>query len=786
MIQIRTILLLFFFTSQSIILLAQNTTINGQVLDQEAHPLPRVSVRILNSDRSTQSNDQGYFVFEGVAPGRYILELTSLGYSTIHQQILLPTDGGVALSISMPPSSLRLDEATVSALRQEENPKQAPVSLSVVSPKQIADQNIWNIRDLTALVPNLNLANPGDNRNVSSIRGIGSSSYTPAIATYVDGVNQFSLDTYIPDLYDIARIEVLRGPQGTLYGRSAMGGVINVITRQPTNQLQGNIEATIGNEGQQRYQLSLRAPLVKDKLYLGAAGLFNKTEGYYTNDFNGSHYDKQHLGMGNYYLKYLPSTSLSFTLNYKHAANRNHGAFPLVFGTADALSNPYHLDQNAITEMVDNSQNASLVVKYSGKKIDFTSQTAYQSNHRYYKDPIDEDFSSLDGLSLINNYGNKWNNVHVWTEEFRFSSPAASNSRFGWTLGSYLFTQNNPTKQGTHYGADAGNLGAPDVDFTTISTNKATTRGVAFFGQANYQIAEALKVTTGLRYDYEYNKLTNLGEYEKDETMSVTEPYSAGSTHYSSFSPSASLLYTLNTASNVYFSYSMGFRPGGLTQVSGETGQAFLPFKSEYSNNYEVGIKNELWDHRLRINLAAFLSGIRDAQVPTLVLPEAITVTKNTGKMNSKGLELETEANPAKHVRILYSFGYTHATYSDYNTAGENENVQLKGNKPVFTPDITSMLAIQYEISISSSVLIKVGGGWKAVGKQYYDLANQISQGSYHLFNANLGADVCGYELTFWGQNLADKTYIDYAYDFGAAHLARPRTYGLTVRKTFL
>ncbi len=116
-------------------------------------------------------------------------------------------------------------------------------------------------------MPNLYSAEPGDKRNVTSVRGITSTSYDPAIATYIDGINQFSLDTYISPLFDVERIEVLRGPQGTLYGRNAMGGVINIITRQPTNRTDVFAEASIGNYGTQRYSAGIKTPVVKDKFF---------------------------------------------------------------------------------------------------------------------------------------------------------------------------------------------------------------------------------------------------------------------------------------------------------------------------------------------------------------------------------------------------------------------------------------------------------------------------------------------------------------------------------------
>ncbi|WP_431200936.1 TonB-dependent receptor domain-containing protein [Mucilaginibacter sp. P25] len=210
-------------------------------------------------------------------------------------------------------------------------------------------------------------------------------------------------------------------------------------------------------------------------------------------------------------------------------------------------------------------------------------------------------------------------------------------------------------------------------------------------------------------------------------------------------------------------------------------------FKPEYSNNFEVGSKNDFLDNRIRVNVTAFYTRVTDAQVPTLVLPDAITITKNAGKLSSKGIEAEINATPIKGLEFDYNFGYTHARYTTLVVGSNGEEVNLKGNKQIYTPNITSMLALQYGYDLGGLLKTKLiaRGEWRYLGDQYFDLANQIKQKGYNKFNARVGVSTKRFGLFFWESNIADKKYIDYAYDFGATHLGNPRTYGVSLNTTF-
>ena len=778
----KKFLVIFLLTFASIA--ARSQDVSGKISNIKSQPIPGALVHLLNTNDETITDTLGEYKFHNIAAGKYIVIASAPQYASVSEPILVEQASAV-LDIQLALASEQLDAVVVTAEKKEESLQKIPLSITAISNKQVQEYQLWDSKDITAIVPNLYSNNSGDDRNVTSIRGITTTSYDPAVATYIDGVDQFSLDTYIAALNDIERIEILRGPQGTLYGRNAMGGVINIITKQPTNTAGGFAELNIGNHGMQRYNVSVRIPVIKNKLFLGVSGMFNKRNGFYSNQFNNSSFDKLQGVSGNYYLKYLPGARWTMTLNVKHQNNRNDGTFPLVQGVDEAFKNPFLLSQDAVAKMIDNTVNTSLTVNHSGSSFNFTSLTAWQQNHRYYNAPLDGDFSAADVVTIIDDYGNKWNKVKAFTQEFRFNSAAGNTSAVKWTAGTYFFYQDNPSKQATHFGKDAALVGAPDTDFSIINTTTVKNTGIAFYGQANFTLIKKLDLIAGLRYDYENKKLDVEGEYQKDgEDAFVTQPDTAARLNFNALSPKLGLSYEVASNSNFYVTYSRGFRTGGLTQLSSDPSQPPLyPYKPEHSNNFEAGIKNTFLSDRLRLNLAVFVSSVNDAQVPTLILPDAITVTKNTGQLSANGAELEFSAVPVKGLGVEYNFGYTNAKYTSLKLSQNGASVDLNGKRQIFTPDVTSMLAVQQSWNIGQKQAVKfiTGVEWKYLGTEYFDLANTIKQSPYDLINLKAGLSLKHFSLFLWSRNTLNKKYIAYAYDFGAVHLGDPVTYGASL-----
>ncbi|MGF1636058.1 MAG: TonB-dependent receptor [Cyclobacteriaceae bacterium] len=758
--------------------------LSGTVRGIDNAYIPSANVRILNTQRSTYTDPQGNFSLGKLNYGNYSLQISAGQFATQIISVRIDNEQHT-LHLTLRSKTRQLDEVVVSSLKNDEELQMIPVSITALPESQIRSYMLRNLEDISAIVPNLLSAHPGDMRNVSSIRGITTTSYEPAVATYIDGVSQFGLDTYMALLHDVESIEVLRGPQGTLFGRNAMGGVINVRTKKPGNKTRAFAYTDIGNYGLQRYGLGIHTPLVKDKLFFGATGMYSKHNGFYTNSYDSSNYDRKSSILGSYYLNYFINNRWSATINFKHNDNRNFGAFPLVFGVEPAFENPFEVNQNAKTEMVDQNINASLSINYDGETVNFSAQTAYLSNYRYYKDPIDADFSPLDGIEVVNNYGRAWNNVKVLTQELRLSSAAGNASPIRWITGLYAFMENDPVRQGIYFGENAGMFGAPMTDFTSISTNMGENFGLAAFAHTTWKLTDKLDLGFGLRHDYEHRKLSVRGEFQPGNTDPIiTQADTATQASFNAWSPKVSLSYHLTQNRHLHFLFSRGFRAGGITQLSSDPSEPPLyQYQPEQSINYEVGLRNVLAGGRLQFNIAAFYSQVNDVQVPILIMPDAITITRNAGRLVSKGFELEASALPIKGLRIDYALGYTHATFADLSLPEGEEMRDFSGNRQIFTPDITSMLAVQYNQVLSNTKPLDlfVRGEWRFMGDHYFDLANSIKQNAYSLFNLRAGVSNNQYEISIWSRNIGGKKYIGYAYDFGAVRLGDPATFGISL-----
>ena len=527
---------------------AQNTySIKGVVVSDKFVAINNVSVYLVSNQQKVLTNEDGEFEFQNVGDGFIIIKSLAEGYELNTKTIFLKKDLS-NLTIQLDKSPLKLEEVIVVSTKKDENLQKSNSSITVLSAKQISENRILNLKDLSGRSPNLYSANAGDNRNVTSIRGITTTSYDPSVAVYVDGVNQFGMDTYISGLLDVERIEILKGPQGASYGRNAMGGVINIVTKLPSNIFQGFVETGVANYNQNRISFGISHPIIKKQLFLSVAGLYTNSDGFFKNDFTNSTFDKQNSYLGNYHLKFLANPKLTLTLNMKHFSVSNNGIFPLAADASTALSYPFKVNVNAVSKAVDRNLNTSLAINYTSSNFDFISQSSYQSNYRFYKNQLDGDFSPFDIISIFNNYGKDWNKVGVFTQDFTFSSSKANQKALQWSVGSYLYVQQNPVKQAVHFGEDAEMLGAEFKNFTILNSNVSKSKGAALYGRLDYAVTSKLHLTGGIRYDGERKALSIKGEFEMEgQPMITTRSDTSKTVNYHALSPKFAIGYTLIT-----------------------------------------------------------------------------------------------------------------------------------------------------------------------------------------------------------------------------------------------
>jgi iron complex outermembrane receptor protein len=233
---------------------------------------------------------------------------------------------------------------------------------------------------------------------------------------------------------------------------------------------------------------------------------------------------------------------------------------------------------------------------------------------------------------------------------------------------------------------------------------------------------------------------------------------------------------------NIYARYARGYRTGGLTAISGDPTQPPLyPYKPEHSSNWELGAKGSFWKQRVSVDAAVFYCLMNDVQVPTLELPAGVTVIRNAGRLTSRGFDGDVSALLTRGLQLTYNIGVTHATFDRLDLSENGAAVDLKGKRQVFTPDMTSTAILMYTVTVKH-FSFHARFEWAYLGRQYFDLGNTVEQSSYQLVNGGVGIGYKDFTLDGWTRNLTHTKYIAYAYDFGAARLGEPCTYGVTLR----
>jgi iron complex outermembrane receptor protein len=769
----------YLFTLCALILtfVTQAQTINGLVTSADGKGIPFVTVTVLNSPIGTITDSEGSYALK-LAVGSYQLSFSAVGYAgrVIKFGVV---EGTSILNVKLVESAQTLGEVVVTADKVETNLQTTPLAVTALNRKQLEDYRVWTINDLTALAPSTFIVEHGNSTssNFLNIRGSMGFSNDQAVATYVDGVYQFDYFSAPLNFNNIERLEILRGSQGTLYGRNAFGGVLNIITKRPTNTTSGSVEMSFGNYGQQRYNLGFNTPLVKDKVFVNVGLQSNGRGSIYSNPtLKTDNFDDHRAYSSVVNLKYLASEKWTIDLNTRYENDNEKGTYPWAATDSAARANPYKAFGNWDNTERRTNFNSSLSGKYFGKNFNFTSITAFIDYHIWSPGRIDLDFGPEQLLSLTT-----FTKENQLTQEFRFSSPA-NDSKLKWTAGSYLFNE-KVTFGNTTYFDQGYSLYDPNAPYGSVANGKRNAYGVALYGQATYSLEPKLDVTLGARYDIEHRELTQNSALEKDAIITPLSPDSTAKKTFNAFTPKIILNYKLSDNSMIYGSYAKGFRVGGFNFGN----KANPTYNPERSDNYEVGIKNTLMGNRLKLNLTAFYFQQKDQQVSTS--RDGINYASlNVGDMDNLGFELEASALPVKNLQIDWTASTSHSEYKRLELFDVVSNTvkDYKKNKAINNPAVQSIVAVQYGAPISNAsqnVKAFIRGEFRYIGEYQLDFLNEYHQNAYGMLNSRAGITSNHLDISFWIRNLTDVRYM--AYGYGSYMMGTPRMWGVTLTGKF-
>ena len=662
---------------------------------------------------------------------------------------------------------LSLNEVVIVAGKQPETLANLPAAVSYIGHADINDFQIVTLRNLTSIVPNLFMPSYGSKlTDPVYIRGVGSRINDPSVGLYVDNVPYFNKSTFVFDFNDVERVEILRGPQGTLYGRNTMGGLINIITRMPSFQPSTDFTIDAGNYNLQRYSLSMDQPLIDHKLAMLVSGDYTNHNGYYINHFNNSKVGSDETMNGMLKLRYTPTENLS--LLYKLSGDKSdENGYP--YGVIDSTGKAY-VNYNHPSFYRRRFFDNSLTATYTKNNIELTSATSFQ----YMNDDqdIDQDFSPADIYTVT-----QLTTQHSYSQEFRADVTKWKN----WTLtgGVFGFRQSVNGTINLRSGA------MPSINYDKMSTQ--TNEGVAGYGQATLNsLLHFIDVTFGLRYDYEHNGVNYLFVLRGNPTPVVaTDTLYKG--NFSQWTPKIALRFKTGRETSIYATWSKGYRGGGFN--FGAARPQDLYYKPEYSYNYEVGFKGSFWDGKLTTNADLFYIDWRSQQVSERAIVGNGNIYQNAGKTFSKGAEAEVVYHPINEITFGGSAGITQAKYLFFQP-DHTKSINYGGNHLPFVPLSTYSVYTQLRLPIHDSFVkaISLNAAYNGVGKIYWDDANTHSDPAYQLLDGSISFEGVWGDISIWSKNLANTSYHAYLFQFGSnwyGQQGTPTTFGISYHKRF-
>ena len=720
---------------------------------------------------------------------------------------------GPALAQDAPPPSEGVEDIIVTARMRNESLQQVPLAVTAFSEKSINDRKIEGVSDFLSATPNISI-NQSQSAGVSfiTVRGVSQvrNGESP-VAVVIDGVQQVTSRQLTQELFDLERIEVLRGPQGALYGRNAIGGAIVITTKKPSETFEGSATAGYGRGNDYHLRGSVSGPLAGEALRFRIAGSYRNLDGYYRNLYLGRKVD----GVEDWNLRgqLFAQLAENFTADFKAQYGRTKGggvnyqyqpakfdpARPCHLDPANPFGGPMpHADRVSRRFCATNpgynlrtTAQLSLKFEYDAGFATITNVTAYDRVKEYVQG---DQFPYTASVNVFGTDGTQtqFEDVKAWSNELRITSP--SDKPLRWMVGAYYLD----TKRfiSTTTGEDRLQ-GIVQVRHTPQFDNPINPT-LSFFADDNHNRAWAL--FGNLAYDVtDRLELSFAGRYDKDRRRQAVRPDQTGSlpvgcttatpdacikrNSYDLFQPKVTAKYRVSDALNLFGSWGVGFRSGQFNQsgvaaaarAAGVNGVADVVAQEE-AQTFELGFKSDLFDRRLRFNGTFYTTRDKNPLYFVFLGSIGAQVLVNIDRVRSTGFELEAQAKLLDGLDAYANYGYTRSRIRRYAV-----DPTLVGNRTPYVPRDSWALGLQYRTAVTDAVGLFARSDVEHHGKQYWDPENTTPRSGYELVNLRLGIEHPDGKWSLIGSidNLFDKKYNSEFVLGGFVQPGLPRTWSL-------
>jgi len=662
----------------------------------------------------------------------------------------------------------KLEEIVIKSPKYNRDIFEIPAAASMVSGRYIETGKIENLTDISTVVPNLFMPDYGSKlTSPVYIRGVGNRINTPSVGLYVDDIPYFEKAAFNFDFYNVERIEVLRGPQGTLYGRNAMGGLISVITNKPGDQQLTSISVDYGNFNQIQSNITHNQPINKSLSLLASLNQ-RHNDGFHQNTFTQTAIDKINSYSGQLKAMFTPSDRFNAHANLQYE-NSRQGGYPYALFNDDLMqAQEISYDRESIYNR--KMLSAGLNLQYSSPTFTIRSVSSLQSLDDLQE--IDQDFTPR---SLY--FVTQEEQLQMLAQEINIQSK--SQNRYNWLFGAFGFKQLLDKTVGLEYGEDFS-LSRNDYEKKYDNTNS----GAAIFHQSSLELGD-LSLSAGIRADFEKATLDYLYDEFIDNSRTNIEDIESNMNFFEIL-PKLAFRYTISKYMVPYFTIAKGYNSGGFNSTfEREEDRSFDP---EQSWNYEAGIKAKWLRQRVYANLAFFYIDWTNQQIYQTEPSGRGSMLTNAGKSESKGVELELKTLPAKNLETWLTFGYNEAKFIEYI---KNENENYSGNYLPYVPLYSFNAGGNYQIDFKKGGWldkIKINLCYKGFGKHYWHESNEAYQPYYGLLDQRISFMKDNVSFSFWGKNILNKKYNSFYFQAmgnSYAQIGRPATMGLNLRISF-